>query len=50
MDYKAKPEYDKCVEISTKASIREMILPYLIALIVPVIVGFTFGLQHREVY
>ncbi|MCB0802019.1 MAG: sodium-translocating pyrophosphatase [Flavobacteriales bacterium] len=43
MEYKAKPEYDKCVEISTKASIREMILPGLIALIVPVIVGFTFG-------
>lgn len=43
MDYKAKPEYDKCVEISTKASIREMILPGLIALIVPVLVGFTFG-------
>ncbi len=43
MEYKAKPEYDKCVEISTKASIREMMLPGLIALIVPIIVGFTFG-------
>lgn len=43
MEYKAKPEYDKCVEISTKASIREMILPGLIALIVPIIVGFIFG-------
>ena len=43
MEYKAKPEYEKCVEISTKASIREMMLPGAIALIVPVIVGFTFG-------
>ncbi|HRE95773.1 MAG TPA: sodium-translocating pyrophosphatase [Flavobacteriales bacterium] len=42
MEYKAKPEYEKCVEISTKASIREMILPGAIALIVPVIVGFVF--------
>ncbi|MEQ8625413.1 MAG: sodium-translocating pyrophosphatase [Vicingaceae bacterium] len=43
MEYKAKPEYEKCVEISTKASIREMMLPGAIALIVPVLVGFTFG-------
>ncbi|MBN3583270.1 sodium-translocating pyrophosphatase [Algoriphagus aestuarii] len=43
MEYKAKPEYDKCVEISTKASIREMIAPGAIALITPIIVGFTFG-------
>ncbi|UBM59220.1 sodium-translocating pyrophosphatase [Marinilongibacter aquaticus] len=39
----AKPEYDKCVAISTQASIREMMLPGLIALSVPVIVGFAFG-------
>lgn len=43
MEYKAKPEYEKCVAISTKASIREMIAPGAIALLVPVIVGFTFG-------
>lgn len=43
MEYKAKPEYEKCVAISTKASIREMITPGLIALITPVIVGFVFG-------
>ncbi len=43
MEYKATPEYDKCVEISTKASIREMIAPGAIALVVPIIVGFTFG-------
>lgn len=43
MEYKAKPEYEKCVAISTQASIREMMLPGAIALITPVIVGFTFG-------
>ncbi|MBV6494983.1 MAG: sodium-translocating pyrophosphatase [Acidobacteria bacterium ACB1] len=43
MEYKAKPEYEKCVAISTQASIREMILPGAIALVTPVIVGFTFG-------
>ncbi|MGB7208211.1 MAG: sodium-translocating pyrophosphatase [Pyrinomonadaceae bacterium] len=43
MDYTAKPEYDKCVAISTKASLREMMMPGAIALITPVVVGFTFG-------
>jgi K(+)-stimulated pyrophosphate-energized sodium pump len=38
-----KPEYDKCVAISTQASIREMMLPGAIALIVPIIIGFLFG-------
>lgn len=36
-------EYDKCVEISTKASIKEMVLPGLLAVIVPVLVGFIGG-------
>ncbi len=40
MEYKAKPEYEKCIAISTKASIREMIKPGAIALVVPVLVGF----------
>jgi K(+)-stimulated pyrophosphate-energized sodium pump len=43
MEYKAKPEYDKCVAISTKASLKEMMLPGAIALITPVVVGFVFG-------
>ncbi|RZK74403.1 MAG: sodium-translocating pyrophosphatase, partial [Pedobacter sp.] len=43
MEYKAKPEYEKCVAISTKASIREMMLPGAIALVTPVLVGFTLG-------
>jgi K(+)-stimulated pyrophosphate-energized sodium pump len=43
MEYKAKPEYEKCVEISTQASIREMVAPGAIALITPILVGFAFG-------
>ncbi len=40
-----KAEYDKCVEISTKASIREMVVPGLIAVISPVLVGFLGGAE-----
>lgn len=45
MEYKAQPEYEKCVAISTQASIREMILPGALALLSPIIVGFTFGAE-----
>jgi K(+)-stimulated pyrophosphate-energized sodium pump len=38
-----KPEYERCVAISTQAAIREMIAPGAIALLAPVIVGFTMG-------
>ncbi|MFL2569627.1 MAG: sodium-translocating pyrophosphatase [Flavobacteriales bacterium] len=44
-------EYDKCVEISTQASIKEMVLPGLLAIIVPVLVGFGgkwFGIGGAE--
>jgi len=40
-----KAEYAKCVEISTAASIREMILPGLIAVISPVLIGFLGGAE-----
>ncbi|WP_232066277.1 MULTISPECIES: sodium-translocating pyrophosphatase [Hymenobacter] len=43
MEGTGRPEYEKCVAISTQAAIREMMLPGAIALIVPIIVGFTFG-------
>jgi K(+)-stimulated pyrophosphate-energized sodium pump len=38
-----KAEYEKCVEISTTASIREMVLPGLLAVVVPVLFGFVPG-------
>lgn len=40
MEGTGKPEYDKCVAISTKAAIRQMILPGALALLTPVIIGF----------
>ncbi len=43
MDGSGTPEYDKCVAISTKAAIREMILPGALAITSPIVVGFLFG-------
>jgi len=40
-----KAEYEKCVEISTKASIREMLVPGLIAVLTPALVGFLGGAE-----
>ncbi|GAB3856418.1 sodium-translocating pyrophosphatase [Hymenobacter terrigena] len=40
MEGTGRPEYEKCVAISTQAAIREMILPGTIALLTPIIVGF----------
>lgn len=45
MEGTATPEYEKCVAISTEASIREMIAPGAIALLSPIIIGFTFGAE-----
>jgi K(+)-stimulated pyrophosphate-energized sodium pump len=45
MEGKGKPEYQKCVAISTNASIKKMLLPGAIALLSPVIIGFIFGPQ-----
>ena len=38
-------EYDKCVAISTQASIKEMVMPGLLAIIVPVFIGFVGGAE-----
>jgi K(+)-stimulated pyrophosphate-energized sodium pump len=43
-----KAEYEKCVEISTAASIREMVFPGLLAVIVPVLFGFVPGFISDE--
>ena len=40
-----KADYEKCVEISTKASIKEMVLPGLLAILVPVAVGLLGGAE-----
>ena len=45
MEGKATPEYAKCVDISTTAALREMIVPGIIAVIVPLVVGFFLGTE-----
>ena len=43
MEGTGKPEYDKCVAISTQASIRKMMLPGAIAIVSPLLIGFLMG-------
>ena len=43
MEGKGKPEYDKCVAISTEASIKKMLAPGAIAIVSPIIIGFVLG-------
>jgi K(+)-stimulated pyrophosphate-energized sodium pump len=45
MEGKGKPEYAKCVDISTQAALKEMILPGLITIITPIIIGILFGAE-----
>ena len=40
-----KPDYKACVDISTKAALREMLIPGLLAIAVPVVIGFTLGAE-----
>lgn len=43
MEGTGKPEYDKCVAISTEASLKKMMLPGAIAILSPIIIGFLLG-------
>lgn len=43
MEGKGRPEYDKCVAISTEASLKKMMLPGAIAIVSPLIIGFLLG-------
>ena len=45
LDGKAKPDYEKCVAISTKAALREMIVPGVMAVIAPLAIGFLLGVE-----
>lgn len=45
MEGTGTPEYAKCVDISTKAALKEMLLPGLLTIITPVIIGLVFGAE-----
>ena len=45
MEGTGTPEYAKCVDISTKAALKEMILPGLITIITPILIGLIFGAE-----
>ncbi len=45
MEGTGRPEYDKCVAISTEASIKKMLLPGAITIVSPLIIGFAFGAE-----
>lgn len=43
MQGKVKPDYSKCVDITTRAALREFIVPGIIAIVSPIIIGFVLG-------
>lgn len=45
-----KPDYERCVDISTKAALREMMLPGAMTIITPIIVGFVMGAEALGAY
>ena len=45
LEGKAKADYQKCVDISTAAALHEMIMPGVIAIVAPLLVGFLFGTE-----
>jgi K(+)-stimulated pyrophosphate-energized sodium pump len=50
MEGTGKPEYAKCVAISTKAALREMLLPGLITIVTPILVGLLMGAEPLGAY
>ncbi|MEL0202508.1 MAG: sodium/proton-translocating pyrophosphatase, partial [Flavobacteriaceae bacterium] len=47
---KGTPEYGKCVAFSTKAALKDMLVPGLITIITPVIIGFVMGAEALGSY
>ncbi|MCL2071831.1 MAG: sodium-translocating pyrophosphatase [Oscillospiraceae bacterium] len=45
LDGKADPDYAKCVDICTKSALKEMILPAVLAIVIPIAVGFFLGVN-----
>ncbi len=45
LEGKVKPDYNKCIEMAAKQALRKMLLPSLLALLIPVAGGFLFGVE-----
>ena len=45
MEGKSKPDYTKCVDISTKAALREVVIPGVMAVVAPIIIGVLLGTE-----
>ena len=45
LEGKVKPDYAQCVSIATQAALKEMIIPALLAIATPLVIGFVFGAQ-----
>ena len=50
LEGKSKPDYEKCVEISTNAALKEMLLPGILTIVTPVLVGFLMGPESLGSY
>jgi len=50
MEGTGQPEYGKCVEISTKAALREMLLPGVITIVTPIVIGMVMGAEALGAY
>ena len=50
LEGKSKPDYEKCVEISTNAALKEMLLPGVLTIVTPVIIGFLMGPESLGSY
>lgn len=45
LEGKAVPDYERCIQISTKSALREMILPSMLAITIPIIIGVVLGVS-----
>jgi K(+)-stimulated pyrophosphate-energized sodium pump len=50
LEGKGKPDYEKCVEISTNAALKEMLLPGILTIVTPVVIGFVMGAEALGSY
>jgi K(+)-stimulated pyrophosphate-energized sodium pump len=50
MEWKAAPDYARCVDLATANALRKMLAPTLISMVIPIIVGFTLGFWALAAY